>query len=592
MNRAGRVCRGSRTSALTGRAERFCSDTYESWQSKNVAMKPCVIGLLCLIICTSNGEGARIIAVPLPGAPSHIYAMYKICDRLIIRGHEVLMVLAEGDINSLTRWDLESKIKIISHRTVYKEVEWREQSRLARFKDPVSGGIIGVKMWARTCDVLLGDDELLERIREYKANIVFGDWAYFCQLAIAEKLKLPRVTFSNVPIIDPVHTTWDKSTGRRMNIPNILAYVPQVGTGLQSPMGFLGRIKNTVSYAVIQFVDYFIFHQMIYRPLGKKHGIDMGSREALRRGILNLFNVDFALEYPRPLVPSVKLIGPVMPEEPQELRGEMQEFYKLYEDSGIVYVSFGTVCSLDKTEIEEVAIALSQLPVGVLWKLDPAELPANMGIAELNLRANVKVVRWAPQNDILGHPLTRAFLTHGGINGLYEAAYHATPIVGLPMIADQLDNVMKAVHHGFGLQVSPKRGIKSVEIGLALRTILENDSYQKAAARVSKRLKSRIRAPAEEGADWVEHALNTSGDPYLRTPEDDLSVFVLFGMDVGAALSIIVLLPLFLFVIGWRRFRRKIAKRVRLSATMAPHYVRPGVTANITVGMSIKDKNS
>ncbi len=74
------------------------------------------------------------------------------------------------------------------------------------------------------------------RMQDFKAHIVFGDWAYFCQLAIAEKLNLPRVTFSNVPIIDPVHTTWDRSTGRRMNIPNVLAYVPQVGTGLQSPM--------------------------------------------------------------------------------------------------------------------------------------------------------------------------------------------------------------------------------------------------------------------------------------------------------------------------------------------------------------------
>jgi hypothetical protein len=45
----------------------------------------------------------------------------------------------------------------------------------------------------------------------------------------------------------------------------------------------------------------------------------MGSREALRRGVLNLYNVDFAIEYPRPLPPSVKFIGPVMPHPPQKL---------------------------------------------------------------------------------------------------------------------------------------------------------------------------------------------------------------------------------------------------------------------------------
>jgi hypothetical protein len=45
----------------------------------------------------------------------------------------------------------------------------------------------------------------------------------------------------------------------------------------------------------------------------------MGSREALQRGVLNLYNVDFAIEYPRPLPPSVKFIGPVMPHPPQNL---------------------------------------------------------------------------------------------------------------------------------------------------------------------------------------------------------------------------------------------------------------------------------
>lgn len=56
----------------------------------------------------------------------------------------------------------------------------------------------------------------------------------------------------------------------------------------------------------------------------RKHSIDMGSREALRRGLINMFNVDFAIEYPRPLVPNVKLIGPVMPREPQGLPLELQ----------------------------------------------------------------------------------------------------------------------------------------------------------------------------------------------------------------------------------------------------------------------------
>ena len=37
---------------------------------------------------------------------------------------------------------------------------------------------------------------------------------------------------------------------------------------------------------------------------------------------------------------------------------------------------------------------------------------------------DLQVVQWAPQNDLLGSGRVRAFLTHGGINGLYEVLYY------------------------------------------------------------------------------------------------------------------------------------------------------------------------
>ena len=47
------------------------------------------------------------------------------------------------------------------------------------------------------------------------------------------------------------------------------------------------------------------------------------------------------------------------------------------------------------------------------------------------------MVAWLPQNDVLGHAQTRAFLSHCGANSLYEAAYHGVPIVALPFFGDQ-----------------------------------------------------------------------------------------------------------------------------------------------------------
>lgn len=61
----------------------------------------------------------------------------------------------------------------------------------------------------------------------------------------------------------------------------------------------------------------------------------------------------------------------------------------------------------------------------------------------LKLASNIKLVDWAPQNDILGHPAVKAFVTHAGNNGLYEAVYHGKPVVSVPIMNEQPGNAAK-----------------------------------------------------------------------------------------------------------------------------------------------------
>ena len=54
-----------------------------------------------------------------------------------------------------------------------------------------------------------------------------------------------------------------------------------------------------------------------------------------------------------------------------------------------------------------------------------------------------------PQNDILGHPKTRLFIGHAGLNGILESIYHGVPMICSPFFGDQFDNAQAARDAGF-----------------------------------------------------------------------------------------------------------------------------------------------
>ena len=61
----------------------------------------------------------------------------------------------------------------------------------------------------------------------------------------------------------------------------------------------------------------------------------------------------------------------------------------------------------------------------------------------------------------------------------------------------------------------------------------------------------QIRASAV-ASDWVEHVLATDAEPYLRTPEEELSFIVRHNLDVHAAVAVSALAMLALV---WQALR-------------------------------------
>ena len=85
--------------------------------------------------------------------------------------------------------------------------------------------------------------------------------------------------------------------------------------------------------------------------------------------------------------------------------------------------------------------AFSKLKQRVIWKWETETMP--------DLPPNVKLGKWLPQQDILGHPKIRLFVTHGGLLSTEEAVYHGVPLVGIPVFGDQDWNMKHSEQMGF-----------------------------------------------------------------------------------------------------------------------------------------------
>lgn len=97
----------------------------------------------------------------------------------------------------------------------------------------------------------------------------------------------------------------------------------------------------------------------------------------------------------------------------------------------------------------------------------------------VTFRAFRCVSHFIPMNNfakihaILGHPKTRAFITHGGSNGIYEAIYHGVPMVGIPLFADQPDNIAHMKARGAAVQLDFDT-MSSTDLANALKTVIND----------------------------------------------------------------------------------------------------------------------
>ena len=131
--------------------------------------------------------------------------------------------------------------------------------------------------------------------------------------------------------------------------------------------------------------------------------------------------------------------------------------------SSVVYISFGTIVHLSQQQVDELAYGVLNSGVSFLWVMRPArkdfgQTPVDFPEGFLDKVGDKgKVVDWAPQLQVLGHPAVKCFFTHCGWNSSVETLSFGVPVVCFPHVGDQIMNC-KFLVDVFGIGVRLWRG--------------------------------------------------------------------------------------------------------------------------------------
>ncbi|KAM3036604.1 hypothetical protein ACUV84_030340 [Puccinellia chinampoensis] len=158
--------------------------------------------------------------------------------------------------------------------------------------------------------------------------------------------------------------------------------------------------------------------------------------------------------------------------------------------ASVLYVGFGSFAKMQQEDLAEIAWGLANSGIPFLWVvrrglvvgMEEPELPEGF---EREVEGRGKVLRWAPQQEVLAHPAVGGFWTHSGWNSTLEGISEGVPMLSRPFFGDQVVNgryVQDKWEIGFLLQGKLERG----EINQAIVRLIKGEQGAEARGRASE----------------------------------------------------------------------------------------------------------
>lgn len=471
--------------------------------------------VLCLCLCVVNS--AKVLGVFPFGSASHYRAFEPLMLELARRGHNVTVYSPcpqKTKVPNFTDVNLEGTVMMLTNALPLDTFQGRSHS--------IFSDLYFLRSELDELEKVLQSNAVQDLISSNeKFDLVIAE--YFNSellLAFGHRFNAPYIAMSSCPLMPWADYLFSN--------PNNPSYIPVLFVPYSNRMSFVQRLTNTYTQLIALFGYRYLIMPKTQELVQKYFGEAAPSPDDLVKNASLLFvNTYFSLHGSQPFAKKIIETGGIHVKAPKKLPQDLEEFIN-NSQHGVVYFSLGSMLrgsSLKNETWKAFRDVFEKLPQRVLWKWEEDTM--------IDQPDNVKIVKWAPQQDILANENVKLFITHGGLLSITEAVSFGVPVVGIPVYGDQHRNMAAVEAAGVGMKININ-DLNFENIFHAVHTILNDPNYRTNAKQLAKRFTDRPMSPLDNAVYWTEYVMRHNGAPQLQSAASDLSWYQLLLLDVIA----------------------------------------------------------
>lgn len=494
----------------------------------DISISLLTIGILLqlLFVGIHQCEAAKFFFTFFHDKGSHFGSMRPMMERLAEKGHSVtfLDTIHSEDVS------LPPLQHIHATLTTAKELPRKQRADIMWQRRITASDVI--KLYKNMDNLfgtlLLNHTEKIVNITNEGWDVIVIDdlfWSFgFALTTLQHRLWELEGKQRNVPLIIPYTTSAQsllsmestRSFGRNwVSRPPLCPYLPTDLRDVYSPSKFIHRL-HAFGEVFTEFVLLNFYVTPFLMPNIEQFGVPNFSwYELYARSALGLSDMIDRVGWAQPAGTELVNVGAHCKQPNPGLNAKFADFIEDPKSNGTIFLAFGTHVDWSDAParvIDAMFGALNRLNAYRIIFVYNGPMPRVLG-------TNVMLTKWAPQKEILAHPRTKAFISHGGNKSVREALCAGVPLIIMPIYAEQAHSAHLLLAMDFAPVIN-KFTLTEQSVYGTISEVVQNPARYERARKYQRMFLDRLVPALDEGVFGMERLMRqrarSNGDQWRR----------------------------------------------------------------------------